>query len=546
MRDRLPQSVRRVMSVFGSFTTGQKAVTLVGVAVIIIGGFFFATWAAKPSYSPLFSSLSSADASAIVDQLNSGGTPYELADGGKTIMVPKDQVYDLRLKMSGEGLPAQADGGYSLLDKQGVTTSEFMQHVGYQRALEGELANTIKSIDGVQAANVHLVIPQKDVFADDEKKPTASVLITTRGGDDLDQNQVQAIVHLVASSVEGLDPDQVTVADSKGTVLSAGGGETLAGGGDQRSKQTAEFEQRMNAAVAKMLDSIVGEGHAVVKTTADLDFDQTETKTQTYKSDPKTAPLSESTTNETYNGTGGATGGVLGPDNIQVPGNANGNGTYNKSTAVRNNAVGLVTETRKSAPGNVRRLSVAVLLDSKVAPSLSSAAVQQMVSSAVGLDPTNRGDTISVTSMPFDNSADQAAQQQLADAAKAEREAQLFSLAKTAGMVLLVLVLILIAWRFNRRRAKKTRLSEEELARIEQMQAALEEARNRTLEVAEQKVAQEVAAANEAAVGTKGPAPVNVDAEERRARQKEIAILAERKPGEVAQLLRGWLADRRN
>lgn len=546
MRDKLPQPVRRVMSVFGSFTMGQKAVTLVGVAAIVIGGFFFATWAAKPSYSPLFSNLSGADASAIVDQLNSEGTQYELADGGKTIMVPKDKVYDLRIKMSGEGLPAQADGGYSLLDKQGVTASEFTQHVNYQRALEGELQNTIKSIDGVQAANVHLVIPQKDVFAADEKKPTASVLITTSGGNDLDQNQVQAIVHLVASSVEGLDPDQVTVADSKGNVLSTGGGETVAAAGDQRSKQTAEFEQRMNTAVAKMLDSIVGEGHAVVKTTADLDFDQTETKTQTYKSDPKTAPLSESTTNETYNGTGGASGGVLGPDNIQVPSGSNGSGTYNKSSSVKNNAVGLVTETRKSAPGNVRRLSVSVLLDSKVAPGVNVTDVERMVSSAVGLDPTNRGDTINVTSMPFDNSADQAAQQQLADAAKAEREAQLFSLGKTGGMVTLVLVLLLAAWRFSRRRAKRTQLSEEELARIEQMQAALEEARTRTLEVAEQKVAQEVAAANEAANGPKGPAPVNVDAEERRARQKEIAILAERKPGEVAQLLRGWLADRRS
>jgi flagellar M-ring protein FliF len=548
MRDRLPQSVRRVMSVFGSFTTGQKAVTMVGIAAIIIGGFFFATWAAKPSYSPLFSNLSGTDASAIVDQLNADGTKYELADGGKTIMVPKDKVYDLRLTMSGKGLPAEADTGYSLLDKQGVTTSEFMQHVGYQRALEGELANTIKSIDGVQAANVHLVIPQKDVFADDEKKPTASVLITTRGGDDLDQNQVQAIVHLVAASVEGLDADQVTVADAKGNVLSAGGGETVAAAGDQRSKQTADFEQRMNTAVARMLDSVVGTGHAVVKTTADLDFDQTETKTQTYKSDPKTVPLSESTTNETYNGTGGTSGGVLGPDNIQVPGNANGNGTYNKSTAVRNNAVGLVTETRKSAPGNVRRLSVAVLLDSTVAPGVNQADVEKMVSSAVGLDTTTRGDTISVTQLPFDNSADQAAQQQLASAAKAEREAQLFSLAKTAGMVLLVLLMILIAWRFNRRRAKRTKLSEEELARIEQMQAALEEARARTLDVAEQKVAQDVAAANGTAnqIAGKGPAPVNVDAEERRARQKEISILAERKPGEVAQLLRGWLAERRS
>jgi flagellar M-ring protein FliF len=541
MLDRLPQSVRRPINAFGAFTTGQKAVTLVGVAVIVIGGFFFATWAAKPSYAPLFSNLSSADASAIVETLNADGTAYELADGGTTIMVPKDQVYDLRLKASGEGLPAEAETGYSLLDKQGVTTSEFMQQVGYQRALEGELSSTIKAIDGVKEANVHLVIPKKDVFADDEKKPTASVLITEQGGHQLDQGQVQAIVHLVASSVEGLDADQVTVADAKGTVLSAGGGESVAAAGDQRSQQTVDFEQRMNSAVAKMLDSVVGSGHAVVKTTADLDFDQTETKTQKYVTEPNTAPLSESTTREAYNGAGGATGGVLGPDNIQVPGGANGNGTYSSSTEVRNNAVGLITETRKSAPGNVRRMSVSVLLDSSVAQGVNMVELQRLVGSAVGLDAT-RGDTIAVSAMPFDTSADEAAQEADAAAAKAEREQQILSLAKTGGMVLVVLMLILVAWLFSRRRAKRTRLTEEELARIEQMQAALEEARARTLEVAEQKVAAEVAAAETLATV---PMTVNVDAEERRARQKEIAILADRKPGEVAQLLRGWLADRR-
>src|SRR3712207_6298167 len=255
MGDRIPQPLRRLGSTFGSFTPGQKAVTLLGIVALAVGGVFFANWAFQPAAAPPFRNLSGQDASAMVEELSASGVPYELADGGATVLVPQDQVYDMRLKMSGQGLPAQADTGYALLDKQGITTSEFMQKVGYQRALEGELGKTIKSIEGVKAATVHLVIPQKDIFSDDEKHPTASVLVASQAGKELDNQQVQAIVHLVASSVEGLDPDQVTVAGADGTVLSTGDGKGLTGGaGDVRSQQTQQFETRMNTALQAMLE----------------------------------------------------------------------------------------------------------------------------------------------------------------------------------------------------------------------------------------------------------------------------------------------------
>src|SRR6185436_4288511 len=141
-------------------------VVLASVIAIGLGAFLFFSWSSTPDYSPLFSNLASKDAGAIVEKLDAAGTPYELTDGGQTIMVPKDQVYQLRLQMSSAGLPAESDTGYALLDQQGVTTSEFMQQVGYQRALEGELTKTIKSIDGVSSASVHLAIPKKDVFSD--------------------------------------------------------------------------------------------------------------------------------------------------------------------------------------------------------------------------------------------------------------------------------------------------------------------------------------------------------------------------------------------
>jgi flagellar M-ring protein FliF len=532
MMSQIAPAARRVLGGFARFTAGQKAATICTVLVLAVGGFLFAGWAGKPAMAPLYTNLASTDAGAIVEKLNAAGTAYELADGGQTIMVPQDKVYDLRLTMSGEGLPAGKDTGYALLDKQGVTTSEFMQQVGYQRALEGELSTTIKAIDGVQDATVHLAVPKQDVFTDDASKPTASVLVTTLPGRPLSTNQVQAVVHLVSSSIVDLEPAQVTVADAAGNILSAGGDEALDTVGSTRAQQTQQFEQRMNGSLQRMLDQIVGSGHAVVKVTADLDFDQTDTKSQTYVADPKLPPLSESKTSETYAGSGPPGGGVLGPDNVAVPAGSDKTGTYAQSTETRDNAVGVVTETRRTAPGAVRRLAVAVLLDSKTAEGVDSAAVQTLVSSAVGLD-AKRGDTLAVTALPFGDNGAAAAEQATAAERAAARRTELISQGKTGAMVLAVLVLLLGAWRSSRRR-RKAELTAEERAHLEEMQAALEQSRALALDSGSGKPA--------LAAG----APADPARDDRIDRRNEITALVERQPAEVAQLLRGWLADRRS
>jgi flagellar M-ring protein FliF len=541
MIDRLPPLVRRPLAIFTSFTGGQKAVTLIGLAALILGGVFFANWAAKPSYAPLFSNLTGADASAIVEELGAAGTPYELADGGKTILVPQDKVYDLRITMSGAGLPAEAETGYSLLDKQGITASEFMQQVGYQRALEGELSKTIESIDGLTSATVHLAIPAKDIFSDDQRKPTASVLVAAKAGQAPTQQQVRSIVHLVASSVEGLEPERVTVAGSNGAVLSTGDGESLAAGGDLRSQQTVDFQDRMNGALQRMLDSVVGPGHAVVTTTADLDFDTTETKTARYTADPTTPPLTQTTTKETYSGGDAGAGGVLG-DAAAAPGATKGDGKYESATDTRNNAVGTVTETRSSAPGNVRRLSVSVLLDSRTSAGVNAADVEELVSAAVGLD-TERGDGIAVTALPFDRAAEEAAKKALVAADKADQQAQLMSYGKTGGLVLAVLVLIFLGWRASRRSAKRTGLTQAEVAHLQQAHTALED--SRTLAVAGRSPAELGGGRTDGFAGRELPAPSGSARAEPAVRKREISVLIEQQPEDVAQLLRGWLADRR-
>ena len=232
----------------------------------MIGGFLFSSWAAKPSYAPLFTNLSPTDASGIIDKLNANKTPYQLAANGTEILVPSKDVYTSRLAMSSAGLPSSTSSSYDLLDKEGITTSEFKQNVDYQRGLEGELANTIKVINGVQNAAVNLAIPQDTVFNDSTSKPTASVLLTLDPGTTLTSNQVKAIVNLVSSSVPGMTADNVSLSDATGKVYSAAGQGTTgaAPDGDQAAATNAYIAQTTSN-IQKMLDTLVGPGHSTVK-----------------------------------------------------------------------------------------------------------------------------------------------------------------------------------------------------------------------------------------------------------------------------------------
>lgn len=530
MTDRLPAPVRRVTDTFRSFTPGQKAVTLFAILALAVGGYFFAVWAAKPSYQILFNNLSTKDASAIVESLQKSGTSYELANEGATILVPRDQVNQLRLQLSGEGLPNDEGTGYSLLDQQGITTSDFMQHANYQRALEGELSNTIKAINGVEAATVHLVMPKEDVFSDDQSKPTASVLVASKSSTPLNQQQVQSIVHLVASSVEGLDPTQVTVAGADGRMLSTGGGNAIGGGGPDggNNQQTAIFQNQLNSSLQRMLDNLVGPGHAVVTTTPILDFDQTETRTKKYSSDPALPAQQENIQNETYTGTGTGTGGVLGPDNIQVP-NGTGNGQYQQRNETRNRLFNETEEVRRAAPGSIKRLNVSVLLDSTVAGSVNPTEVQQLVAAAAGIDPA-RGDTIAVAAMPFNNAQAEAAKAELQAAIEAEQSAKTTKLIQTGALVFVVLMLILLAWRANRRSKKRQQqLTAEERRHLEEMQAALDAQRAAELDVIHTHALELPDAADRSD-------------EAREERHREIEELVREKPEETATLIRSWIS----
>jgi flagellar M-ring protein FliF len=285
-----------------------------------------------------------------------------------------------------------------------------------------------------------------------------------------------------------------------------------------------------------MLDKTFGPGHAVVNTTAELDFDQTQTTSKIYNSDPSLPALSESNSREAYNQAGNCAGGVLGPDNIAGPGCAAGSGTagtgqYENSQNVRNNAINETQKVSQSAPGGIKRLNVAVLLDSTVAGTVDPAQVQQLVSAAAGIDST-RGDTIAVSAMPFDTSAAQAAQQALSAATAAEQSAKQTSLIKTAALAAVVLALLFLAWRASRRSKRRKSLSPEERKHLEDMQSALEQQRLAELN---QAIPSQML---EAGAGIMD----NSDGEAREERVREIEQMVKDQPEEMAVLLRGWLA----
>jgi flagellar M-ring protein FliF len=288
-----------------------------------------------------------------------------------------------------------------------------------------------------------------------------------------------------------------------------------------------------------MVTQLVGANHAVVRVTADLDFDQAETKSQTYSSDPNADPLSESKTNETYSGTGNANGGILGQIN-GTTGGAGGNGTYQQQKEVRDNAVNSVIETRKSAPGKVRKLGVAVLIDESSAKNVDMGAVENLARSAVGLD-TTRGDTIAVSAMPFDQTVAQQSEQQIAAAEAATERSELFGLIKTGIAGLAVLALLFGAWYAARRRRKRNAVNRAELRKLEELKAELERKRIAEEIAATEQQAKQLEVNQQQLQAAMPAGPVTPDSGPEEHKLKEIEALVEESPDEVARLLRSWL-----
>jgi flagellar M-ring protein FliF len=450
----MPQAVTNVFQRLGaairSFTLAQRTIAIIGIAVLAMGAVALGTWLTRPQLAPLFTGLSASDANAIVEQLRSAGVQYELADGGGTVMVPEQAVYDQRLVAASAGLPSENTGGYTLLDDMGVTTSEFQQSVTYKRAIEGELARTISSLEGVSAASVQLAIPEESVFVSETADPTASVFVETRGGETLSPKQVEAIVHLTSAAISGMKAENVAVIDQSGQTLSAVG----VGATGNTGQQASEYEARVAGSIQEMLDRVVGAGNATVTVAAELSTQSSERVDETYTNPEGTPPSTEQTKTESYTGGGGGTG-VLGPDNIATP-SGQSNGNYESTETTRNNVVNKSVETVTTPAGGIDRQTVSVAVDADAAAGMNVASLEDLVETAAGFD-AQRGDQVTVQLMAFSTADADAAQRALQEAKEAEQAERMDAILRTSLIAAAIAVPLLAAVGIyfvrNRRRA---------------------------------------------------------------------------------------------
>jgi flagellar M-ring protein FliF len=366
----------------------------------------------------LYSNLDLKEASSITQALDQAGIKYEAKGDGSTIMVARDKVASTRLMLSSKGLPTSGSVGYEIFDNtNALGQTDFVQNLNRQRALEGELARTIRSLDGVTFARVQLVMPKRQLFEDDAGQPTASVVIGVNGREP-SAEQVRALQNLVAGAVPNLKPEKVTIVDQNSKLLAGGDGEAAAGAAAE--EQASATEEQIKKRVRELVEGVVGPGKARVQVTADLDLSQVTTQEEKYDPDGQVV-RSTQTTEETAKQNEPDTGGGQTSAAANIPGTpgaaaggANNTSASGHTEETTNYEISKTTKTTIEQPGTIKRLSVAVAVDGVTAVDAKGVPgpytprspqemqrIEQLVRSAVGYDST-RGDQISVINVQFD------------------------------------------------------------------------------------------------------------------------------------------------
>ena len=380
---------------------------MAGVAAVLTAFFLYVAGAiTEPAKTILFSGLESRDAAAVSAKLDSMAVPYDVKDGG-TILVPADQVTRLRMALAQDNLPA-AGVGYEIFDKSDAFgTTAFVQNINQLRALEGELSRSIQTIEGIQSARVHLVIPERQVFARDNQTPSASVVLRTRAR--MDRGQVGAIQHLVAASVSGLSAKRVAIIDDAGNLLAGGdGGTGGAATAAEHDRQVSDYEERLRARIESLVSSVVGLGRVRAQVTAEMKFDNITTTSEQFDPESRVVRSSQTVERNASDASGGAQAMSVAnalPGQAQAGAGGDARSTSGSTEETTNYEISKTVTTSTNDGGTVKRLSVAVVVDSAgdgKAPRSAAemTQIEALVKSAMGFD-TARGDQLQVKNMPF-------------------------------------------------------------------------------------------------------------------------------------------------
>ncbi|RQH06013.1 flagellar basal-body MS-ring/collar protein FliF [Paraburkholderia dinghuensis] len=419
------------LSSLRSVRGNPRAPLIVAVAVLVAVVAALVLWSRAPDYKVLYSNLSDRDGGAIVTALQAANVPYKLSDNGGAILVPSDQVNEMRLRLASQGLPKNGSVGFELMDNQKFGISQFAEQVNYQRALEGELEQTIESVASVKSARVHLAIPKPSVFVREHEAPTASVLVNLYPGRMLDEGQVVAITHMVASAVPNLPAHNVTVADQDGNLLTQNA--SSAGLDATQLKYVRQIEHDTQSRIDAILAPLFGSGNARSQVSADVDFSKVEQTSEAYgpNGNPSNAAVRSQQQSIAQELTQGGASGVPGalsnqpPQPASAPVNApvaaNGQSTTTPISDHRdtttNYEVDKTVRHYQQAPGDIKRLSVAVIVnyqpkvDAKGHSTMQPidaqklAQIEQLVKDAMGYD-VKRGDSVNVVNAAFQGDID--------------------------------------------------------------------------------------------------------------------------------------------
>ncbi|MBM9602969.1 flagellar basal-body MS-ring/collar protein FliF [Desulfopila inferna] len=392
----------------------SRKLALVGVILISVTLFGILIFQGKKAdYQLLYANLAENDAAPVVAWLKGENIPYELKNNGRNIWIPAAILHETRLNLAGNGLPAGNGVGFEVFDKQSFALTDYVQKVNYTRALQGELSRTIATLEPVVSARVHLALPEKRLFKNQQKQATASVILSLAKGKTLDQKQVQGIVHLVAGSITGLTPENITVIDSNGMALDAGQkeDEDKYFSVDMLAYQQ-EVEQRLEIRAQDLLDRTMGRDKAMVRVSAALDFSKVEKTEELFDSEEPVIRSEQINQEENGKpapaGIPGVQSNLDGIDPLQAEASSN-----SRTSRTTNYEISKTISKIINPVGTIKNLSVSILVADRVVPASENAAqtvvprtdeelnsLQTMVATALGLN-AERGDQINVLSMPF-------------------------------------------------------------------------------------------------------------------------------------------------
>ncbi len=427
-------------------------------ALILVGAYFAFSLNEDPvEMGVLYKSLDPAEASKIIDYLKTSEIPYKLTENGTAILVDQSRVYDTRIALAGQGLPESGVVGYELFDKTNLGMSEFVQKLNHKRALEGELARTISSLEEVKRVRVHIVIPEKALFKKDQRPPTASVTLHLNSSRSSNKLNIDGIQNLVASSVEGMKVEDVSVVDQRGKLLSESPFDesTLAGRTALQHEQQRRVEEHLTSKVQSMLDNVIGTGNSNVEVSAELDFTSIEKTVTDYDPEKQVVRSEQSIVEKSASS-----------DSLSYPAV---NMSKDQANNIQNYEISKSVEHIVNSVGNVKRLSVAVTINGTHDVVTNDQGIKEMqyvprgeeemqnfrdlVQNAVGFAP-ERGDKISVLNIPFDTTWEE-------DALKIVQEQPWWKIEENQKLMLLglaILITLIIFWRVLRSKLIKERM----------------------------------------------------------------------------------------